>query len=321
MLWWTLIITDGDKMDTKKRLLIIALIVSVIFVGIGLVLLNKKNIHSKEGTTSHFLYQVSSGPDWGSLVFPQQVLPYKGKLYIADPSNSRIIVFDRGGKYLFQFEKVPLQGKHPAPYPYGLSADDKGNIYVTDSESGKVLIYNEQGRFLSYFAADAHYTPKPAGIFIRNGRVFIADLKLHQVHIFDFQGNLLSTIGSGKPGTANTDLNFPNSVVVDKEGRIYVTDNKNNRIQVFDRNGKYHATLGVGQGLKLINPRGIALDPAGNIYIANTLNKSFKVLDKNQKFLYDVTDGNNYAFNVVAGIAVDRDNIYVADRTLLVLKK
>lgn len=160
-------------MDTKKRVLIITITISVILVVGGLFLLGRP----QKGTTPRFIYQISNGSEWGNLSFPQEVMPYKGKIFVSDPTNSRIIVFKDGGKYLFQFEKVPIPGKNWAPYPYGLSTDGKGNIYVTDSEAGKILIYNEQGRFLRYFAADAQYTLKPAGIFISNGRVYVSDLK------------------------------------------------------------------------------------------------------------------------------------------------
>ena len=259
------------------------------------------------------LYQLSSGSPWGALLTPQQTLSYRNRLYISDTGNGRILTFDLNGKFLFEFAKPQGFGKK-MPYPYGIATDDKGNIYVADTETGKIVVYDEHGHFLKNLAEINRYLSNPTGVFIRGDSIYVSDVKLQQIRVFNSEAKLLMTVGSGKTGKGEQDLFIPNTVIVDSLGRLYVTDNMNNRIQVFDRDGKYIKTLGSGKGLELINPRGIAIDTRGFIYVANTLNKSIKIYNPEGRFLLDFTGNNSFSFGVPSSITVDKnDRIYVTD--------
>lgn len=102
-------------------------------------------------------------------------------IYVADPGNDRIQVFDRGMKPVRIVESTPR--------------------------------FNEP----KYLALD------------ENGWVYVADEYNHQVKIFDTNLDLVATIGSGRAGTANNELNAPEGVEV-RGDRIWVSDTHNHRI-------------------------------------------------------------------------------------------
>lgn len=260
------------------------------------------------------VYEINKGSQWGQLNGPMQVLAYKGRLFISDTGNSRVLVFNLKGKFLFELEQQVIKEKRKLHFPYGLAADGKGNIYVADPEVGKVLIFNYLGKYISDFHQEQKYLVKPAGIFIKSNRIYVSDIGLHKVLVFDNSGKLQFSIGSGKIGSSNNDLYYPNGVTVNADGQIYISDSMNNRVQIFSKEGKYLETIG-GDESKLLNPRRVALDSAENIYVASPLNSSIKVFDKDNLFLFEMNKDKKYSFKIPTDIYIDgNDNIYIADK-------
>lgn len=309
----------GKNRDTN--LMIVLILISMVIVNISVFYLYKKYEVVSESSSPRnnhipkLIFKLEEGKPWGKLKEPMNVVTFRGKIFVSDTGNSRVLAFNMNGKYLFDFEKGVKKADRRLSYPYGLATDSSGNIYISDLEAGRVLIYNEEGKFIRYFNEDNKYLVKPAGIFVRDDRVYITDLGFHKVYVFNKNGQLLLTIGSGKIGSANDELYYPNAVTADLTGKIYISDSINNRIQVFSKEGKYLQTIGGNDGLKLINPRGIALDYGGNIFVSSTMNNSIKAVDKDGMFIFDMVSGIGYSFSLPVGVHIDQfDNLYIADR-------
>lgn len=157
------------------------------------------------------------------------------------------------------------------------------------------------------------------------GRVYITDVHLHNVRVFDFntrrvsllfrqpklktplgidvdsQGNIYIADGAqakvlvvtpeGRILQAIADveqLKRPVFVVVNERlGRLYVSDTSKQQIVVFDLAGNFLFAFGEpGSSEGHFNaPQGLAIDAANNVFVADTLNARVQVFDQDGKFI------------------------------------
>lgn len=254
---------------------------------------------------------------------PMAVTVANDRIYMTDTNNKRVQILDREGN---QIKIFGAWGSKPGEFqfPYGIAGDSKGRIYVADLFNGAVSVFDKDGKFISYFAEKS---PKektfvmPAGLYINDDKVYVTDVKKHQVMMFDTNGKLLKTLG--KPGRAKPgEFMAPNAVTTDKEGNLYVVDTGNQRVQVFDKTGKFKMFIngskdGTGQSV-FVNPRGIGVDSNGNLFAVSNLTHYIYVFDKTGKQIY-VFGGQgdmDKQFSLPNGLFIDdRDQIYITDTT------
>lgn len=72
---------------------------------------------------------------------PYLTVDTNGFVYVTDPSNYRVLVFDDQGNYVLSFGK---QGVDASSFllPTGIAVAGDGTIYVTDAHSGRVLVFD-----------------------------------------------------------------------------------------------------------------------------------------------------------------------------------
>lgn len=122
----------------------------------------------------------------------------------------------------------------------------------------------------------------------------------------------------GYYGTDDGQLQWPNSVALDKQGHAYVSDEWLNRIVVFDSNGKFlrhWGTSGSGKG-ELNGPAGLAFDKNDNLYVVDSRNHRVQVFSKDGKVMASLgSEGNGPGqFNTPWGICIDAHGaVYIAD--------
>lgn len=86
-------------------------------------------------------------------------------------------------------------------------------------------------------------------LFVYNDEVYVVSGNDSCVYVYDLNGNLQRTIGSG-PGSGNGQLTVPHAVCV-SGGEVYVMDSGNNRVEVFNIAGVYQrkwGSSGTGNG-------------------------------------------------------------------------
>jgi DNA-binding beta-propeller fold protein YncE len=212
-----------------------------------------------------------------------------------------------------------LFGRDIGPYylkqPAGLATDSQGRILVADSGQGGLLVINIPAKTFDLWGHDAQLRLAfPVGVAVDSqDNVYVSDVKLKMVLVFDKNGKLIYNLGSNK------EFVNPAGLAVDKKRNLlFVADSKANKVKVFDLKGKLIKELdGSGQpGGKFFGPANVAVDKDGNFYVVDAYNFRVQIFDAEGKFVRafgEIGDGfGNFARP--KGIAVDSEgHIYVVD--------
>lgn len=185
-------------------------------------------------------------------------------IIVADTNNHRIQIFDKEGRFKFQFGEC---GKRDGQllYPNRVAVvRTSGDIIVTErSPTHQIQIYNQYGQFVRKFGANILQHPR--GVTVDNkGRIVVVECKVMRVIIFDQQGAVLQKFGCSKH------LEFPNGVVVNDKQEIFISDNRAHCVKVFDYEGHYLRQIG-GEGVTNY-PIGVGINANGDILIADNHN-------------------------------------------------
>lgn len=253
-----------------------------------------------------------SGPRL-DLMTPHGIAADKGPvLYIADTSARVVHRYDlerREVSYLHQ------AGDENLFSPIGVAVDTQGNLYVTDSVNCRVYKFDRDGAFLRTLTAPAEFQ-RPAGIAVGPGdKKYIVDVLAHKLYVFDKDDAYLGEFP--KPG-ADTKLNSPTNVVVDRLGNVYVTNSMDFNIKVYDQDGNLKRTIGqIGDGPgSFAMPKGVAVDSDLNIYVIDATFENFQIFDQEGRLLYFVGKYGDKPgeFSLPSGICIDRqDRIFITD--------
>lgn len=185
-------------------------------------------------------------------------------IIVADTNNHRIQIFDKEGRFKFQFGEC---GKRDGQllYPNRVAVvRTSGDIIVTErSPTHQIQIYNQYGQFVRKFGANILQHPR--GVTVdHKGRIVVVECKVMRVIIFDQVGNVLQKFGCSKH------LEFPNGVVVNDKQEIFISDNRAHCVKVFNYEGVYLRQIG-GEGVTNY-PIGVGINAAGEILIADNHN-------------------------------------------------
>lgn len=113
------------------------------------------------------------------------------KLYVSDTLNARIQVIDEQGRYIKSYGRRGLY-LGDTPRPKGVATDRDGNVYIVESYYDYLLIFNDKGDFLLPIGGTGNAIGRfflPAGVWIRNDRIYVADTFNGRVMIFQYLGN------------------------------------------------------------------------------------------------------------------------------------
>ena len=117
---------------------------------------------------------------------------------------------------------------------------------------------------------------RPYGLWVRGGRIFVADTEGSSVVVFDTDKKVVERIGVG----AQERLTSPIAVAVDLSSRVFVTDSAVNLVKAYSPDGKLlwqAGNLGA-QGGELKKPTGIAIGRGGEVLVADTGNSRIVTL-------------------------------------------
>jgi serine/threonine-protein kinase len=149
----------------------------------------------------------------------------RGKLYLTDPDNLRIIVMD--SDFVFQRE-LRAGGGFSAGTEIAVSRT--GGIYVYDEEEKTVFVFDPFGNI------DYRIQPEDigqlGGIEVIGRRIIATDKMRHELAIFDLSGDRQLSVG--RLGTGSYHFNSPAGVVLRVDGRLFVADSGNNRIVYYE---------------------------------------------------------------------------------------
>ncbi|NOY12457.1 MAG: hypothetical protein GXP51_01830, partial [Deltaproteobacteria bacterium] len=171
------------------------------------------------------------GESGKGLLFPWGIVADgNGRVYVADPGQANVVIFD------FNTRKVGLLFKRMSGKPYGLTIDAAGRIYVVVPARKNVLVVGPDHKPLFNFGDKVLTKPNKIVVDDVRKKIYVSDIGAHTVEVFDMKGQHLKTLGG--PGDALGRLYGPTGVAVDKLGNLYVSEALNARIQVFSPEGK-----------------------------------------------------------------------------------
>jgi DNA-binding beta-propeller fold protein YncE len=154
----------------------------------------------------------------------------RGEIYISDGyGNSRVMKFDRRGKYLASWGK-PGTGRGEFDLPHSILVDRGGRVVVGDRENDRVQVFDANGKWLASWPGFAPYGLAEG----RDGAIFVADGRASQVLEIDSKsGRVVSRWGS--KGTDPGQFQMPHMLAVDNRGRLFVAEVQGKRLQQFQR--------------------------------------------------------------------------------------
>ncbi len=156
-----------------------------------------------------------------------------GEIYVADGyGNSRIVKFDRDGKYLKEWGKY---GSGPGEFnlPHSVVVDGEGRVYVGDRENKRIQIFDAEGTFLREWTGIGY----PYGLLITpDQHVWMADGGFDRIVELDENGKILGAFG--EPGHNPGEMAWAHFLAMGPDKTIYVADVLNWRFQAFAHTGK-----------------------------------------------------------------------------------
>jgi DNA-binding beta-propeller fold protein YncE len=244
----------------------------------------------------------------------------EGHILATDAAHAWVQAFDKKtGKFVARFGG---KGDEDANLdkPEGIAVDPDGNIFVADYNTGDIKKYDKGYNWLltfSEYGTEPGQNIKSEFMDIYDGKLYMPEAGNHRVDVFDMDGKFLFDFG-GK-GTAEGQMNNPESAKVSSEEKVYVADLKNDRVQVFDLKGKFlfaWGKTGAAEG-EFKAPAGIGIDKNDNIYVTEIGNDRVQVFDKTGKFLtaFGKKGSGDGEFGNLHGMIVDKTTgwVYVAD--------
>ena len=266
----------------------------------------------------------------------------KNNMYVLDPKEKGISVFDPNGRYL----KTVCAGRFNSPNEL-LIEDDK--LYIIYDNNKFIDRYDLMGnQEVSYNLGktsehELDVLKKPMGIAVGNeGELYIIDGIGHDIAVFEKNGRFRLRFGNG--ATERGELVNPVEIRVDKGGYIYVLDSDKGEIVVYNTRMQYQKSIKLktkeisdmyldkrkdhfylvnaasntvlvvdtsGKTIhefgRLRDPLKISMDRYSNVYVTNKIESCiYKFIQKEDTYKYYGKFGTN-PFTKIANIAVNKD--------------
>lgn len=204
----------------------------------------------------------TASKDTGQFNGVRELSIYKDSLlYVTDPGNGRILVFNLQGDFQFQFNIGQSSAANQRPYSIAIL---DSAVYISEINGGKVFKYSIRGDSLTEwnFPEDATLS---IGLLSTSAKGFVYFRQLSDtVYLYDLNGQLVKT------------LNIPASVTYSEgmatggNGDMFISDLDNCLVWNVD-------SLGVVIGRWAVYvPSKIAVDSRGKIYVGSN-NSSIQV--------------------------------------------
>lgn len=176
------------------------------------------------------------------------------------------------------------------------------SIYSED-DIGRTYTFLEKLFGKSYFDRMS----RPYGVAVRAGKLYVSDLNLRRVLVFDIAAKRLSLLG--EEGAVRT----PAAAAVSTAGLVYVVDTGGSKIAVYDAAGNYTTAYPVKES----KPVAVALNEAlGRMYVVDRAKHRVIVLDMagRELFTFGGRGDRDGQMNMPLDAAVDGDGtVYVLD--------
>lgn len=232
------------------------------------------------------------------------------KIYVCDTELGAVVVADLPTRH---FGVIDAQGEGALKMPLNLTVDTDGACYVADAERNQVVVFDNKGNYLSTIGKEGEM--KPRDVAVDPGRIYIADLQKHDVHVLDKATRkvLFDIPRAGDETNKAHALFTPTNLALDSKGNLYVSDSGAFHVQVYDADGKFLRTVGeMGDGFgQFARVKGIAVDRDNRLYAVDAMSQVVQVFDEDGKLLtwFGEPGTDKLIQNLPAKVVVDYDDV------------
>ncbi|MFZ5539255.1 MAG: 6-bladed beta-propeller [Pseudomonadota bacterium] len=241
------------------------------------------------------------------LVLPYGVVAFEGKIYVIDTRRAEMLAFDLAKRTLSSF---PGSGGGRMKRPINLTIDRDGTKYVTDTGRDQILVFDRDDRFVRALGSPEQF--RPVDVAIAGDRLYVVDIKNHQVHVLDKRtGRLLHKFGQA--GSGPGELFQPTNIAIGPDGDLYVVETGNFRVQRFKPDGtvaRSYGTIGNTPGT-FARPKGIAVDRAGRLYVSDAAFQNVQIFSNDGRVLmaFGQPEGDFSGLSLPAAVSIDYDHV------------
>jgi DNA-binding beta-propeller fold protein YncE len=237
----------------------------------------------------------------------------RGRIYLVDGVNNRIVVTDAGGKLQFSFGRAG-GGAGELLHPMGIGISSKGRVFIADTGNHRVAVFDLRGGFLYAFPVRTASGEKPAApvdvlALERKSYLYIADRSNHKIKVHKQKGAYVTEWGGF--GEERGRFRYPGILAADQYNQVYAVDVLNTRVQVFDPDGHFLTEIGawgVSPG-QMFRPKGVVVDKTDRVFITDSFMGCIQVFTDQGGFLGVVCAGRvKRKFTTPVGMAFDADN-------------
>ncbi len=281
------------------------------------------NVEAAEKLSRLRRFATGERPEIKGLVKPFGVVAHKGRVYVSDTVQRRILLFDIAGQRYLEFGIEPPGDLQK---PIALDISPQGELFVADVSARRISVFDLEGNFKRHIG-DKSLLRRPAGVAVSadGATLYVIDTggvdsDAHHLYLFDSHtGEHRATIGQRGTGPGN--FNLPLQVTTAPDGTVYVVDKGNFRVQAFDSEGRYLRSFGTVGRLpgQFFSPKGIATDSDGNIYVVDTAFGNVQIFNPQGELLMVIGQrGQSSApgnYMLPAGIDVDEQGrVHITDQ-------
>ncbi|MDF1730696.1 MAG: NHL repeat-containing protein [Minwuia sp.] len=178
---------------------------------------NRVTIYELDGTRGALVGELSErvrGPE-GVLAGPD------GRIYVAGAWSHNVVVY-RDGAVVGE-----LKGLRS---PHDLEWAPDGNIWLSDAGNDRMLLLSPDLEILKEWSGPAYtFNGVRYQDVLPDGTVIAADKNSHQVKVISADGELLLTLGTGRPGKGPNQFTTPEGVEV-RGDLVWISDSGNDRV-------------------------------------------------------------------------------------------
>ena len=183
----------------------------------------------------------------------------RNEVYVCDNGNSRIQVLSTIGEYLRQF------GRDHLAQPYAICISKQNELFVTDYATQSVLKFNLTGEFLKRVGSRSNNPGQFSGISglcCEAGLVYICDMNIQTIQIFDSELNFIDYFGYGE-------LSSPSDIYILSD-TIYILSKDNNCMYCYNRDCTLRKKIELfGQEQLMTSAHFFTIDKKGNFLITD----------------------------------------------------
>lgn len=178
---------------------------------------NRVTIYELDGTRGTLVGELSErvrGPE-GVLAGPD------GRIYVAGAWSHNVVVYREGAVV------GELKGLRS---PHDLEWTPDGNIWLADAGNDRMLLLSPDLEILKEWSGPAYaFNGVRYQDVLPDGTVIAADKNNHQVKVVSAEGELLLTLGTGRPGKGPNQFTTPEGVEVHGD-LVWISDSGNDRV-------------------------------------------------------------------------------------------